>query len=488
MRKTVKDFLFTGLVVGFANVVLFLMLAHTADAMPNFSRRYQTSCVTCHSTYPILNPVGDAFRLNGYRFEDDEQYVKEPPTELGDEAYKKLWPNAMWPGEIPNNSGFSAGARMYAEVDVGDESDTRESNVSFIFPHEAELAWAGNLGEGLSAYGDMIFVQEDYGSKDTVSWLMAKAWIELADLVGPENAVNLRVGSLGMHTIGLYTSKDEQRMGLQYYIINSWALPDIKLEKSPGLVAFTGNTFTHQPQLGVEVSGFGKSWLYYVGVVNGNIDRDPGDVYFMGVGKNTDTKDYYGGFAWKIGGMGFDGTNAKTDNPLSNAEYWRDDSLTLSVFGYTGTARIEVEYDDPAQTVTQSDDDFWRLSIGARERYRDLTLLVGYQWAHDDNPYGTLWNNDMDATVWFVEAQYFVYPWLIPYARYEELDFDNIPVTAQGDPVLIEDKQDINVATFGVKAHLRANVHITAEYQDVVDRDFVSATDEVAYLQLMFFF
>ncbi|MFZ5564517.1 MAG: hypothetical protein ACOZBW_10730, partial [Thermodesulfobacteriota bacterium] len=344
MKKQVNHFLWTGLVIGCISLFFHSLMTTDAHAMANFARRYQTSCVTCHSTYPILNPVGDAFRLNGYRFEDDEQYVKEPPTELGDEAYKKLWPKAMWPGEIPNNSGFSAGARMYAEVDVGDVSDSRESDVTFMLPHEAEASWAGNLGDGLAAYGDMIFVQEDYGSQYVDSWLMAKAWVELGDLVGPENAVNLRVGSVGVHTMGLYTAKDEQRMGLQYYQINSWAVPEIKLEKSPGLTGFTGNTFTHQTQLGVELGGFGKSWLYYAGVVNGNIDRDPGDVYFMGVGQNTDTKDYYGGFAYKIGGVGFDGTNTKSDSPLNNAEYWRDDSLTLSVFGYTGTAQIVVEY------------------------------------------------------------------------------------------------------------------------------------------------
>jgi len=441
----------------------------------------------------VLNAVGDAFRLDGYRFKDDEQYLKEQATELGDETYKKLWPSSMWPGQIPNSTGFSASARMYAEVDVGHVSDTRESDVTFMLPHEAELSWAGNLGEGIAAYGDMIFVQEDYGTQEATSWLMGKAWIELSDVAGPEDAVNLRIGSVGMHTIGLYTAKDEQRMGLQYYQFNSWLVPEIKVDKNPSLFAYTGNTFNNQPQLGIELSGFGKSWLYYTGIVNGNIDRDPGDVYFMGVGKNTDTKDYYGGFAYKIGGLGFNGANVKNDNPLTkNAEYWRDDSLTLSVFGYTGTAQIAVDkYDDATYTThmeTLSKDDFWRLSIGAKERYQDLTINTGYQWARDDNPFGTLWNNDMDANAWFIETTYFVYPWLIPYARYEVLEFDNIPLTESTDDILINAKQDAELLIVGVKAHLRANVHITVEYQDFIDPEFISWADEVAYVQLMFSF
>ena len=36
-------------------------------AVPVFSRKYQTSCQTCHTIFPKLNPFGQAFRLNGYR-------------------------------------------------------------------------------------------------------------------------------------------------------------------------------------------------------------------------------------------------------------------------------------------------------------------------------------------------------------------------------------------------------------------------------------
>lgn len=491
--KTFRHFLLTGLFIGLINVFFQPLLTQDAEAMPNFARRYQTSCVTCHSTYPVLNAVGDAFRLDGYRFRNDEQYIKEQPVEMGDEAYKKLWPQSMWPGHIPSNTGFSFAARMYSEIDVGHVSDTREGDVTFMLPHEAELSWAGNLGKGIAAYGDMIFVQEDYGTEDTTSWLMAKAWIEFSDLIGPEDAVNFRVGTVGVHTIGLYTAKDEQRIGLQYYQFNSWVVPEINVDKNPSLAAFTGNTFTNQPQLGIELSGFGKSWLYYAGIVNGNIDRDAGDVYFMGVGKNTDTKDYYGGFAYKIGGLGFNGSNLKGDNPLaSQAEFWRDDSLTFSVFGYNGSAEIEVDrYDDSTYTThteTTSDDDFWRFSVGAKGRYKDLTVSTGYQWAHDDNPYGILWDNDLDANTWFVETMYFIYPWLIPYARYEVLELDNVPLTGPTDDIAINAKQDSELIIVGIKAHLRANVHFTVEYQDFINPDFTSWADEIIFLQLMFSF
>ena len=53
--------------------------------------------------FPKLNPHGEAFRLNGYRFPGghDAEMTKIPPVPLGAEGYKKLWPKSIWPGEIP---------------------------------------------------------------------------------------------------------------------------------------------------------------------------------------------------------------------------------------------------------------------------------------------------------------------------------------------------------------------------------------------------
>jgi hypothetical protein len=503
--RRVKKFSVMGLLAAI-NGFMTLAFYQDVQAMPAFARRYQTSCVTCHATYPVLNAVGDAFRLDGFRFRDDEKYLKKEPVELGDETYKKLWPDAMWPSHIPDTSGVSFAARMFAEVDIGHVSDERVSDVTFVLPHETELSWAGALGEHMAAYGDMIFVQEDYGTQEMYSWLMAKAWIELSDLVGPENAINLRVGTVGMHTIGLYTAKSEQRLGIQGLESNGWSVPWVEPYLSDTLIDFWGNTFVMQPQLGIELSGFGERWLYYAGVVNGNIEFpeggrpeliDKGKVHFVGAGKNLGTKDYYGGFAYKIGGLGFNGAGAKGDNPLEqNTEFWRDDSITFSAFGYRGTAEIMVDqYDDPAQTGpddphtrTTSDDEFWRLAIGAKVKYKDLVVNTGYQWGHDDNPYGVLWDDSLDVETWFVEAAYFVYPWLIPYVRYEQVNFEGMPQTEPTDDIHIQARQDLEVFTIGFKAHLVANVHLSAEYQDYIDPSFTCMTDEVLFIQLMFAF
>lgn len=475
-----------------------LQPALDSHAMPVFARKYQTSCVTCHATFPRLNAVGTTFLLNGYKFEDDEQYRKEEPVELGDEAYKKVWPNSYWPNEIPGKVPLSFAAKFLTEIKAGNDTPTRESDVTLVLPHEVELAFAGSMGDNLAAYGDMIYVQEDYGSSTTYSWVMLKAWIEFSDIVGPENLVNLRIGSVGMHTMGLFTATDEASIDMFGYEFNAWLMPLIEAEKIDELIEFRGNPFRIQPQPGIELFGFGDRWLAYAGVVNGNIERPLGGdpefydfdgVFFSGAGKNTKNKDFYGGASYKFGGMGFDGTGSKEDNILAKTpDFWRDDSLTLSIFGYTGTGEILVDrYDDPAATNPGDpstrltfDDDFYRLALGALWKYKRMALNAGYQWGHNDNPFGSLSDDSVDTNAWFVEAWYFAYPWLIPFARFESLTFDGIP-----DAWKTQEKEDRDILKVGVKGHIRANVSLTAEYNYFTNRPSYSCmSDEMVYLML----
>ncbi len=86
-------------------VVVFLitLLAPDVHAIPAFARKYKTSCVTCHIAYPKLTPFGEAFRRNGFQFPEgaDDEYIKEEPVSLGAEAYKEVFPDAVWPGQMP---------------------------------------------------------------------------------------------------------------------------------------------------------------------------------------------------------------------------------------------------------------------------------------------------------------------------------------------------------------------------------------------------
>src|SRR6266542_4156971 len=88
-----------------------LSAATSAHAIPAFARKYGTSCLTCHTVYPRLNPFGEAFRRNGYLFPGiDSDYVKQDTVVLGQEANKKTFPNSVWPGSIPGSVPIAIGA------------------------------------------------------------------------------------------------------------------------------------------------------------------------------------------------------------------------------------------------------------------------------------------------------------------------------------------------------------------------------------------
>jgi hypothetical protein len=83
------------------SLALFVIPRKSA-AIPAFSRKYATSCMTCHVDFPKLNDFGKAFKDAGFKFpQDDENQIKVPPVLLGADAQKLNFPNSVWPGSIP---------------------------------------------------------------------------------------------------------------------------------------------------------------------------------------------------------------------------------------------------------------------------------------------------------------------------------------------------------------------------------------------------
>jgi hypothetical protein len=57
----------------FAALFTFLALASgTAEAIPEFARRYALPCHFCHEGYPKLSVLGEQFKERGYRLDDDQ--------------------------------------------------------------------------------------------------------------------------------------------------------------------------------------------------------------------------------------------------------------------------------------------------------------------------------------------------------------------------------------------------------------------------------
>lgn len=439
-------------------LVLIALAGSEAWAIPAFARKYKTSCATCHEAFPRLNAVGEAFRLNGYKFNDDEMYIKDEPVEMGDEAYKKVWPKAIWPSDIPGLPPLSVIVRSDYEWDIG---ATKDASNQFVFPKEVKLLGAGAFGDNMSFFAELVFSRggghgggHGGGGAEDETEVSVEGWIQYEDLFGLENAFNFRLGTVGMQELGLFTARNHNRITVNPYLYTMWTMPaadhhetEEALEDRLGdEAAFVEtNDFVIHAQPGIELNGFGRWWRYAVGITNGNGES---------VTDNNSQKDLYAQLAFKLGGLGFDGSGGQDGDVLGGAESWRDNSLTFSLFGYSGTQVIEIAGDDASW---RGSDDFWRVGFGILGRYRDLQIGAGYIFGENEAPYGALTKRDVDSRAWFVEAQYFVFPWLIPNIRYEGLHLD-LPLTNA-----VITRADRERFIVGVKALLRANVSLAIE-------------------------
>ena len=171
---------------------LALAVPSAADAIPAFARKYETSCLTCHTVYPKLTPFGEAFRRNGYRFPGvDSDYVKQGTVPLGQEANKKTFPRSVWPATLPISSVIAIGAngRAFAYPQKSATIPRQNNDVRFSLD---DLVSEGHLWAGASL-DDTITIWAEVtvggGAAD-----VEHAQVLLNDLVGPKHAVNLVVG------------------------------------------------------------------------------------------------------------------------------------------------------------------------------------------------------------------------------------------------------------------------------------------------------
>lgn len=179
-------------------VVFWVMLASVpkTSAIPAFSRRYQTSCTTCHSDYPELNDFGEAFKKNGFKFpKDDESFVKEPPVLLGSKAQKEAFPNAVYPGEIPGSvpvafrysGNFTYNAKQPIEAGFLPRTD-------LFVPNTFTVIGAGSFGPTLSFWVD----NDISAGGDNAAAGLGDGYLKVNNLLNsfglPKDTANLRIG------------------------------------------------------------------------------------------------------------------------------------------------------------------------------------------------------------------------------------------------------------------------------------------------------
>ncbi|MCZ6692081.1 MAG: hypothetical protein O7H41_21050 [Planctomycetota bacterium] len=427
-------------------LMLMLVIVLTADrqvaeAHPGFSRKYKTSCTTCHVAFPRLNDFGNAFRMNGYQLpEDDDFYVKEVPVSLGAEGWKEVFPQGVWPNSIPGSAPIGLEFPFRVTRTAGQQGSDGPL-VDFNFPTSVGLITGANLGSDLAFWGRVQLGEEVEVERAflvatnlgmNLDWLVEGGiWDGL-----PPHLLNVRVGRMEPGAIPF--SNHYWRLTLAPYALNSFMVGE--------------NDFTLEPSLSsLEAYGSVAGRVRYVaGLTTGTADTD-----------NNSEKDFYGRLAFKIGGIGFDGSRAGGGDTLVQTQNWTDNSFTLGTFGYYGTNRL----DDPAITGRVFDDRFYRFGFDGRLNLGDFDLFGAVMLGKDSDL--AMNREDVTSEVAFVELDWVILPWLISATRFE---YSNIE--GPGD--------DVRRIIPSITVLARANVKFVVEGRIPID----DKTDEPDIFQL----
>jgi hypothetical protein len=373
-------------------VLSTLTAAAPAGAIPAFARKYQTSCLTCHTVYPKLNPFGEAFRRNGYRFPGtDSDYIKAEQVALGQEANKKTFPKTAWPDSILAAIPISVGANGQALVIPSSGSSAGEaakaSDGSATHFTLQDLAAEAHLWGG-AAFDDTITVWFELTfSSDGVD--VEHAQLLFNDIVGPKHLFNLIVGhgfpnvtQYGPHSsyLGDALVTTVPVTGIYWGDSNPWTLVD---------------NYT-----GIELNG----------VIAGRVDYAVG----LNAGKIAHglapTDNFYGRVGFKIGGMRLDGE--ESSGATDPERPWAETALGVYGFAYQSNSRFDTTAGAPVASDTAN-----TYGVGARGQLGSAELNVG--WYTESHGHGTDTGGPVKAQVLFGELSYVVFPWMVPALRVE---------------------------------------------------------------------
>jgi hypothetical protein len=408
-------------------LLLGLSWAPPAAAIPAFARKYATSCTTCHVVYPKLTPFGEAFRRNGYRFPGvDSEMIKQDPVSLGQQAYKGLFPNAVWPGTIPGSPplslGFNGQITLHPDSKAGGAVADNGARVVFDNLVEEAHLWAGgSLDDKLTFWAELTVDAEGIG--------IEKAQLLFNDLAGPVHASNLVVGK-GVSTLSSFAQHSS-------YLADAALLP-------LSVTALYGAT--------------SNSWMildnYNMVELNGTI-RGRFD-YSLGINQGANSavrspRNVYAHVGFKMGGVRLDGEEGSSvPDPMKP---WAETAVTLDAFAYHSDSRYTSP--DPASTTAMPLADLTlgdktnAFGAGLRAQWLSLELNSGILFEQHDQAAGV--GSKVSGLAQFDELSYVVFPWLVPAVR-----FEYVRLSPDGGDVVTDTR-----LLAGVAALVRPNVKLT---------------------------
>lgn len=414
-KSSIKLFIALG-----ASTVVYFLVSQTPRTfgIPAFARKYQTSCSTCHNNPPELNDFGWAFKKNGFKFpKDDADFVKQPQLMLGAPAYKKVFPKAIYPGEIPG--AIPVGIRYEGFVNYHSKQPLSVGflpRVDLFAPNTLTLISAGSFGPTLSWWIDDDISAGGSGAEGG----LGDGYLKVNDIGHyihlPKDALNVRFGQFELdlpftqaRTINLtdYDIYDEAAMARE--------------------LGTTSNPFLlGAPQRGIEIGGYPNdgNFNWSVAVTNGSNDSPPvsnnKNVYVnvfkqFNLERNPEVRK-------EVQAAGPSGPHDHTSIRVGAFYDYGRNAVNVDHTLFSGFGAVEEPY--------------YRVGSYFRFKYRSRFELYGMgMFSHDANlipnteTLGLEHGPSINFSGGFSQAEYWVYPWLIVMMRYDVVnspfDFSN---------------------------------------------------------------
>jgi hypothetical protein len=443
--------------IGAAVLLFFVIATERASAIPAFSRKYQTSCATCHSNYPELNDFGEAFKKNGFKFpKDDESFVKEPPVLLGARAQRQAFPGAIYPGEIPGSIPIAFRYSGNFNYNSKQPPALLATGTGFVprtdlfAPNTFTIIAAGSMGQRLSFWVDDDISTGGSGADGG----MGDGYLKVND-VGhylhlPKDALNIRFGQFELDL----PFTQARSINLTGYDVYS-QMSTCPTNGSPCTV---NNPLSFDTdQRGIEFGGYPNdgNFSWSVALLNGSNDstatRSSKDVYVRVSQRFNLERD----------------ANARKEVQAASATGPRDhSSLRFGAFYYYGQNQQNQAGDLFAGLGTLREP-FFRTGGDIRFKYRQLELYGMGMYGRDQNlvlndsesPTGFMSGIPVTFSGGFAQANYWIHPWMIALMRYDFVNSSSDFLSG------VSRYQTRNRFSPGVQFLIRANIKLNLEYQ-----------------------
>ena len=439
------------LVLALCVILNFLFLpTRRASAIPAFARKYRTSCSTCHSDFPELNDFGWAFYKRGFKFpKDDASFVQIPQQMLGAPAYKKIFPKAIYPGEIPGS--VPLGFRYEGYTQYNSKQPLAMGflpRLDLFAPNTFTALTAGSFGPNLSWWVDDDISVGGQNAAGSMGFAYLKANDIGHYLHLPKDALNVRFGQF---ELDLPFS--------QAYTINPTDYDIYDELPVAGALGTTSNPLCLcGMQRGVEFSGYPHdgNFNWSVAITNGSNDNPPGNN-----GKNV-YANVFEQFNLERNPQVRKAVQAS--GPTGPHDHT---SLRLGAFYDYGQNGLNADH-TLFPGFPAIDEPYYKVGSYFRFRYQSKFELYGLgMFSHDANLIPTtlssgnllLHGPSVNYSGGFVQAEYWLYPWLIPIMRFDVVNapFDFYSGLSTG---FARDR-----FSPGVQLLVRANIKVNFEYE-----------------------